>query len=61
MEEVIGKVMGWADANTDLRIHLLGWLAVRTDEQIQQEAVEMVSALETVVHTSTMIQTDSNI
>ena len=23
MEEVIGKVMGWADANSDLRIHLL--------------------------------------
>jgi hypothetical protein len=44
MEEVMDKVMGWTDANSDLRIHLLGWLAVRTDEQIQQEAVEMVDS-----------------
>jgi hypothetical protein len=24
IEEVLGKVMGWTDAHTDLRIHLLG-------------------------------------
>jgi hypothetical protein len=54
IEEALSKVMGWTDEQTDLRIHLLGWLATKTDEKIQQEALEMVRALETVAHTSNM-------
>jgi hypothetical protein len=44
--------VGWADA--DLRIHLLGWLAMRTDDQIQEEAVELVGALENMAYTNTI-------
>jgi hypothetical protein len=61
IEEALGKVMGWTDEQTDLRIHLLGWLATKTDEQIQQEAVETVSALETVAHTRNMTQMGEDI
>jgi hypothetical protein len=53
--------MGWTDDQKDLRINLLGWLATKTDEQIQQEAVEMVSALETVAHTRNMTQMGEDI
>jgi hypothetical protein len=61
IEETLCKVMGWTDDQTDLRINLLGWLATKTDEQIQQEAVEMVSALETVAHTRNMTQMGEDI
>ena len=50
VEGILDRVMGWKDA--ELRINLLGWLATRTDERIQKEAVEMVSTLETVAYTS---------
>ena len=50
MEEVLDRVMGWSDA--DLRINLLGWLATRTDALIQEEAAEMVGALETMAYCS---------
>jgi hypothetical protein len=49
LEGVLDRVVGWPEASADLRINLLGWLATRTDEKIQEEAVEMVGALETVV------------
>jgi hypothetical protein len=61
IEEALSKVMGWTDGQTDLRIHLLGLLATKTDEQIQQEAEEMVRALETVAHTSNMTQMGEDI
>ena len=38
IKKALCKVMGWTDDQTDLRINLLGWLATKTDEQIQQEA-----------------------
>ena len=41
---------GWADE--ELKITLLGWLAMKTDDQIKEESVEMVKALEEVAHTS---------
>jgi hypothetical protein len=40
---------------------MLGWLATKSDEQIQQEAVEMVSALETVAHTRNITQMGEDI
>ena len=51
--------MGWT--NAELRINLLGWLATRTDELIQEEAVEMVGALETVAYTSTITKMGEDI
>ena len=56
IEEALSKVLGWTDDQTDLTIHLLGWLATKTDEEIQQEAVEMVGALETVAQTRNITQ-----
>ena len=61
IEAALSKVMGWRDDQTDLRINLLGWLATKTDEEIQQEAVEMVSALETVATTRNMTQMGDDI
>ena len=61
IEKALCKVMGWTDDQTDLRINLMGWLATKTDEQIQQEAVEMVSALETVAHTRNITQMGEDI
>ena len=52
VEAMLDRVVGWADA--DLRIHLLGGLAMRTDDQIQEEAVELVGALENVAYTNTI-------
>ena len=50
LEEALDRVEGWANAK--MKIQMLGWLAKRTDEQILEEAVEMVSALEEVAYTS---------
>ena len=50
VEEALDRVEGWADA--EMKIHMLGWLATKTDDQILEEAVEMVSALEEVAYNS---------
>ena len=50
IEETLDRVEGWADE--EMKITLLGWLAMRTDDQIEEESVEMVKALEEVAHTS---------
>ena len=61
MKNILDKVEGWTEANTELRIHLLGWLATRTDDQILDDAVEMVGALEDTAHTRTITQMGENI
>ena len=44
IEETLDRVEGWAD--DELKISLLGWLAMRTDDQIEEDYVEMVKALD---------------
>jgi hypothetical protein len=53
--DVPDRVVGWAYA--DLGIQLLGWLATRTYDQIQEEAVE----LENVAYTRTITQMGEDI
>ena len=52
VEDILDRVVGWEDA--ELRLHLLGWLATRTDDQIQEDTVEMVGAFENVANTRTI-------
>jgi hypothetical protein len=52
VEEILDRIESWADP--DLKIHLLGWLSTETDDQIMEEAMEMVSALEEVAYTNTI-------
>ena len=59
MEDILDRVVRWTDA--DLRIHLLGWLTTRTDDQIQEETVELVGALENVAYTSTITKMGEDI
>ena len=58
VEEILDRVVGWADA--ELRLHLLGWLATRTDDQILED-VEMVGALENMAYTRTITKMGEDI
>ena len=51
MDIILDRVVGWAEVNAELRIHLLGWLTTRTDDQILGDAVEMVDALKNMAYT----------
>ena len=48
--------MEWDVVHSDLRISLLGWLTLRTVDQILEEAIEMVDALESVATTNTITE-----
>ena len=61
VDNILDRVVGWADVNAELRIHLLGWLATRTDDQILDEAVEMVGALKNVAYTRTITKMGEDI
>jgi hypothetical protein len=61
LEAVLNRVVGWIDVNADLRIHMLGWLATRADDQIMEEALEMVGALENVAYTNTITKMGEDI
>ena len=54
MDNILDRVVGWAEVNADLRINLLGWLSTRTDDQILEDAMEMVDALESTAYTDTV-------
>ena len=54
VDKVLDRVVGWAEVNADLRISLLGWLSSRTDDQILEDAMEMVDALESTAYTDTV-------
>ena len=40
IDETLDRVEGWVDE--ELKITLLGWLAMKTDDQIMEESAEMV-------------------
>ena len=42
------KVVRWDDVNSDMRLNRLGWFSTRSDDQIIDDAMEMVDALETI-------------
>ena len=51
---VLDRVVGWEEVNTELRINLLGWLTTRTDDQILDDAMELVDAMENTAYTNTI-------
>jgi hypothetical protein len=51
-ERVLRRIECWT--NQDLQVHMLGWLCTKSDEQIKEESIEMVGALEKVAYTSTI-------
>jgi hypothetical protein len=57
--EILDKVGDWKDA--ELSTHMLGWLYTKTDDQIMEESVEMVNALEAVAHSSNITKTGEGI
>jgi hypothetical protein len=48
-------------SNQDLQVHMLGWFCTRSDEQIKNEAIEMVGALEKVAYTRTITKKGESI
>ena len=56
-ERVLRRIECWT--NQDLQVHMLGWLCTKSDDQIKEEAIEMVGALEKVAYTSTITKTPS--
>ena len=50
------KVVRWDDVNSDMRLNRLGWLSTRSDDQILDDAMEMVDALETIATTTNVTE-----
>ena len=59
IEEILDKVGDWTDA--ELSTHMLGWLYTNTDDQIMEEAVEMVGALEEVAYSNNITKVGEGI
>ena len=58
---ILDKILGWADVNAELRINLLGWLTTQSDDQILDDVMEMVDALENVANNNTVTHMGDNI
>ena len=54
VDNILDRVVGWAEINAELRINLLGWLTTRTDDQIIEDAMKMVDALENTAYNDTV-------
>ena len=55
------KVVRWDDVNSDMRLNRLGWFSTRSDDQIIDDAMEMVDALETIATTTNVTEMGDNI